>query len=223
MGSLYLVRHGQASFGAVDYDQLSDLGARQCARLGEWFRAHGKGFDAVFSGTLKRHAQSLRAIESTLGAQPAVQRRSGLDEYDSHALIRSVYDGPLAPATSPAEARVHFRLLRDGLAEWMAGRAQPQGMPTHSEFTAGIAAALDHVREHHADGNVLVVSSGGPISHAVGQVLGLAHEAVIELNLRLRNSAVCEFKVSPKRHSLITFNTLPHLSEPEHQGWVTHA
>ncbi len=26
MGHLYLVRHGQASFGADDYDQLSDLG-----------------------------------------------------------------------------------------------------------------------------------------------------------------------------------------------------
>jgi broad specificity phosphatase PhoE len=34
MGTLHLVRHGQASFGAADYDQLSDLGARQCRELG---------------------------------------------------------------------------------------------------------------------------------------------------------------------------------------------
>ena len=26
MGTLYLVRHGQASFGADDYDKLSELG-----------------------------------------------------------------------------------------------------------------------------------------------------------------------------------------------------
>ena len=37
MGMLYLVRHGQASFGAADYDQLSELGARQCEALGRWF------------------------------------------------------------------------------------------------------------------------------------------------------------------------------------------
>ena len=30
MGILYLVRHGQASFGEADYDRLSPLGHRQC-------------------------------------------------------------------------------------------------------------------------------------------------------------------------------------------------
>ena len=35
MGTLYLVRHGQASFGSANYDQLSALGQRQCRRLGE--------------------------------------------------------------------------------------------------------------------------------------------------------------------------------------------
>ena len=34
MGTLYLVRHGQASFGADDYDQLSPLGHQQALRLG---------------------------------------------------------------------------------------------------------------------------------------------------------------------------------------------
>ena len=34
MPTLTLVRHGQASFGADDYDHLSDLGRRQGVRLG---------------------------------------------------------------------------------------------------------------------------------------------------------------------------------------------
>ena len=59
MGQLYLVRHGQASLGADDYDQLSPLGARQAQRLGEHWRAQGLRFDAVFTGTLKRHRQTL--------------------------------------------------------------------------------------------------------------------------------------------------------------------
>ncbi|MFT5334978.1 MAG: broad specificity phosphatase PhoE, partial [Halioglobus sp.] len=29
MASIYVIRHGQASFGAANYDKLSDLGCRQ--------------------------------------------------------------------------------------------------------------------------------------------------------------------------------------------------
>jgi broad specificity phosphatase PhoE len=223
MGTLYLVRHGQASFGAADYDNLSALGARQCERLGQWFASHRITFDAVLTGTLKRHAQSLAALETGLGARHDALARAGLNEYDSEAVIRAVHPGPLAAPATPEHARQHFRLLREGLAAWMAARVQPAGLPPHAEFLAGVVDALDHVRRQHADGRVLIVSSGGPISHAVGHVLGLAGESVIELNLQLRNSAVCEFRVSPKRHTLISFNALPHLGAPEDTGWITHA
>ena len=54
MGTLYLVRHGQASFGAEDYDQLSALGHRQCVALGQYWRERGMRFDAVLTGSLKR-------------------------------------------------------------------------------------------------------------------------------------------------------------------------
>ena len=223
MGTLYLVRHGQASFGAADYDQLSDLGRRQCERLGAWFRAHGRRFDAVLTGTLKRHTQSLAAIETGLGENHAVQARPQLDEYDSHALIRSVHTGALPPVSDPAQARLHFQLLRDGLTRWMRGQTQPEGMPHYAAFLAGIEDTLARVRERHAEGTALVVSSGGPISMAVGQVLGLQPESVIELNLHLRNSAVCELRITPKRLNLVTFNALPHLDAPEHSAWITHA
>ena len=52
MGNLYLVRHGQASFGAEDYDNLSELGCKQAVRLGEYFRENGQLFDTVFTGPL---------------------------------------------------------------------------------------------------------------------------------------------------------------------------
>jgi broad specificity phosphatase PhoE len=223
MGRLFLVRHGQASFGAADYDQLSDLGRRQCERLGSWFGSHGVRFDAVLTGTLKRHAQSLAAIETGLGATHAAQAQPELDEYDSHALIRTVHEGPLPPVKTAPEARVHFQLLRDGLVRWMHGQTQPEGMLRYTAFVAGIEAALAHLRQRHADGTALVVSSGGPISMAIGHVLGLQPEAVIELNLHLRNSAVCELRMTPKRLHLMTFNTLPHLDGAEHASWVTHA
>jgi broad specificity phosphatase PhoE len=223
MGTLYLVRHGQASFGAADYDQLSDLGRRQCELLGQWFRDHGITFDAVLRGTLKRHAQSLAGIEAGLGIEHVADVRPQLNEYDSHALIKSVHDGQLPTVTNAAEARLHFQLLREGLTRWMQGQTRPEGMPRYAAFIAAIDDTLAHVRERHHDANALVVSSGGPISMAVGHVLGLQPEAVIELNLHLRNSAVCELRMTPRRLNLVSFNTLPHLNEPQHRTWVTHA
>lgn len=223
MGTLYLVRHGQASFGADDYDRLSDLGRRQCERLGEWFRAQGIVFEAALVGTLRRQVESLQAIDAGMQAQPAVEPLSwpGLNEYDSHALIRTVHPQPLAKPANAQEVRQHFRLLREALGRWMAAQAQPEGMPSYAAFAAGVAGALEHVRTNHA-GNVLLVASGGPIATAVGQVLGMAPEATIELNLRIRNSAVSEFVFTPKRHQLLTYNTLPHLGGPEHASWVTY-
>jgi broad specificity phosphatase PhoE len=95
-------------------------------------------------------------------------------------------------------------------------------MPTYTEFVHGVTSALDHVRKNHT-GNVLIVSSGGPISTAVGHILGTAPETTIALNMRIRNSAITEFAFTPKRHMLLTFNTLPHLDSAEHAPWITYA
>jgi len=104
----------------------------------------------------------------------------------------------------------------------MAGRVQPAGMPSYVDFRAGVIGALDHVRQNF-ENEVLLVSSGGPIATAVAHVLDAPFEASIELNLRIRNTAVTEFAFNPKRHQLITYNTLPHLDAPPYRDWLTHA
>ncbi len=222
MGHLYLVRHGQASLGAADYDQLSPLGTQQSQRLGEHWRAQGLRFDAVITGALKRHAQTLAGIQQGMGTQHAAWVWPGLNEYDSEAIIRAIHPGELPKPTTPDSYKQHFRLLRDGLTQWMAGVISPQGMPSYAAFVQGVTSALDHIRQQQ-DGNVLLVSSGGPIATAVAHVLKTSPETSIELNMRLRNSAVSEFSFSPKRHTLVSFNSLPHLETPTHKSWITFA
>jgi len=222
MGTLFLVRHGQASFGSQDYDRLSELGHRQCRALGEHFRSMNLRFATVLTGTLRRHRETYEGIAEGLGQHQAPEVWPGLDEYDPEAIVRAVYNGELPRPDTPEAVRQHFRLLRDGLVAWMQGRSSPAGMQPFSDFAAGVGAALARAREQ-ADDDVLIVSSGGPISTAVGLVLGLQPEAVVELNLRIRNSAVTEFVANPKRHSLLSFNGLPHLHKPELADWVTYA
>jgi broad specificity phosphatase PhoE len=228
MPILYLVRHGQASFGADDYDQLSALGLQQSQQLGQYFKAKGLRFDASFIGSLRRHAQTYAGISQGMGTDllgdQTAHERPGLNEYDSEAVLATVHPQPLSRERTPENYRHHFRLLREGLDAWMQGRTQPQGMPSYTDFVKGITDVLDEVRTQFGqreDARILIVSSGGPISTAVGHVLGTSAQTTIELNLRIRNSSVTEFAFTPKRHMLVTYNTLPHLEDkPE---WVTYA
>jgi broad specificity phosphatase PhoE len=222
MGHLYLVRHGQASFGEADYDKLSPLGHQQGRRLGEYWRDKGLQFDAVLTGTLRRHAETWAAIAEGAKLSQEVTLWPGLNEYDSEAVIRAIHPHPLEKPDTPELYRHHFRLLRDGLTQWMNGVVSPKGMPSYPEFLAGVTSALDHVRKNF-EGNVLIVSSGGPISTAVGHVLGTTPETTIDLNMRIRNSAVTEFVFTPKRHMLLSYNHLPHLDQAEYAKWITFA
>lgn len=228
MGHIYLIRHGQASLGAADYDQLSELGQRQSVRLGQYLRQRaderGMVWDAVVMGSLRRHRQTWEGIAQGAGwaHQPLVW--PGLNEYDSAALLAALPPGlPTADTHTQDGFKRYFRLLRDALQQWMAGTISPQGMPSYLDFVAGVTGALTHIRQTHPTGNVLVVSSGGPIATLVGHLLCTPPETTIELNMQIRNTALTELVGGAKRQRLVSFNTLPHLDSAEHQPWVTYA
>jgi broad specificity phosphatase PhoE len=223
MGTTYLVRHGQASFGAADYDQLSPLGEQQARRLGTYWRERGLQFDAVLRGTLRRHEQTLAGIAEGLQRELPADLWPGLNEYDSEALIRAIHPGELPPVRAEGGFKLHFRLLREALLRWMAGEISPVGLPAFADFRAGVVAALDHVAQAHPQGRVLVVSSGGPISVAMSHVLGAPASTTVELNMRLRNSAVCELVGTRDGHRMMSFNHLPHLDAPGDAALHTYA
>jgi broad specificity phosphatase PhoE len=68
-----------------------------------------------------------------------------------------------------------------------------------------------------------MVTSGGPIATAVSYVLGTSAEAMIDLNLRIRNTSITEFAFTPKRHTLVMYNAIPHLEDPSFADWVTYS
>jgi len=222
MGTVTLVRHGQASFGASDYDQLSPLGTRQCEALGEYLAERGRRFEVVLTGTLRRHAQSLAALGSRLPDLPEARALPALDEYDAEALVRAAAGGHPPLPRAGGDRREHFRLLREGLDRWMRGELSVPGMRDWTTFQGGVAAVLDELRQSGAQ-QVLVVSSGGPIATAVAHVLQAPLTAVVALNLQMRNSAVSELTFTPSRHWLVSYNGLPHLDHAGRAGWITHS
>ena len=78
-------------------------------------------------------------------------------------------------------------------------------------------------RQRFPDGNVLIVSSGGPIAAIVAATLNAPPATAVELNMRIRNSALTEFATTPRRHSLVSFNGLPHLDTHPDPALTTYA
>jgi broad specificity phosphatase PhoE len=222
MGQIYLVRHGQASLGADNYDLLSSVGQRQSKRLGEYFAETGVSFEAAYVGTLTRQQQTLDGLIVGMGCSDLQYSTSpALNEYDSASVIKAVHFGEIPSPSTPQGYKEFFRLLRTGLLSWMQGQTLPKGMPSFKEFEFNLGLTLKHIQENH-EGDVLMVSSGGPIATLVAYLLGANDSGRIELNLRLRNSAFSELHYSQKRASVISFNSLSHLT-PGFEDWITYA
>jgi broad specificity phosphatase PhoE len=231
VGVIHVVRHGQAAFGTEHYDRLTEIGFTQARLLGAYFARRNIRFDAVFTGTLRRQTETAQGIfegHPELGAQPPQETFAGLDEYNPEAVMMA-FTGNL-PAPTPAAARrdpvvvrEHFRMLREALLAWAEDRTQPEGMPTWQAFQEGAVAALIEARRRFPDGNVLIVSSGGPIAAIVAGALNAPPATAVELNLRIRNSSLTEFASTPRRHHLVSFNGLPHLDTNSDPTLTTYA
>ncbi|HWT38351.1 MAG TPA: histidine phosphatase family protein, partial [Paraburkholderia sp.] len=172
MAELYLVRHGQASLGADDYDRLSDIGGQQGTWLGEYFAQRDIHFDRVMTGTLRRHAQTVDAIWRGLDASPLkTEIHPGLDEYDFHALFRALGHEHAALAERATRSpRDFFKALREVLNLWAEGALDGRAPETWHAFQQRVADARRAIQ--HGNGQrVLVVSSGGVIAALTQQVL----------------------------------------------------
>jgi broad specificity phosphatase PhoE len=224
MTELVLVRHAQASFGAQDYDRLSELGWRQSRWLGEYFAQRGATFDSVLRGSLRRHAETVAGIAQGLGRDLDAAEDARLNEYDSHALLHAHLKGKPMPGS--ADRREHFRVLRSAMYAWTDGTllGKPGGHPLEpfAEFRGRVLAALGELRAGKAK-RVLVVSSGGPISTILAEVLGMPQRGVVDLNLQTRNTGITELQAGASRVHCVSFNNVPHLDRPDRIGALTYS
>ena len=227
MAQVYLVRHGQAAFGSGDYDRLTETGVAQSHWLGEYYAELGLAFDAVFSGSQRRHRETWTALAETLPGLPEPAVLPGLDEYDFGALIRAATGAASlqeAFAASPdGDRRSIYALLRGALEAWAAGRLDGAVPESWAAFGARVGDALAQLTAAAGRGRcVLVVCSGGPIARLLGLALALADRTTIGLNLQLQNSAFAQLYHDGAAYQLTSFNSLPHLDRPERRAAMTH-
>ncbi|MEP2531233.1 histidine phosphatase family protein [Shimia sp.] len=218
----HLVRHAQASFGADDYDNLSELGHRQSRALGKALKVQGVMPDAIFIGAQKRHHQTWEGMETALqtGLTPIVV--PGWNEFDFAGLLEARFaarDGK--PADLHSNRKTHFRILRDTVLDWQ--RDAIENPPERfADFTARVRQAREIVAARGAS-TPLAVSSGGAIGRTVADVLDAPAQQMILLQLQVKNCAVTRFVMARDATWLHGFNETPHITAENQSDMLTYS
>lgn len=226
MSKLFLIRHGQASLGANNYDQLSEVGYKQAELLGEHFKSIGLDPDRIIIGSLERHRQTAENICAGLQKQIPFEVHEGWNEFDFHKISYAFLKQ--YPEHQPTEQSVKsfFGVLRNALLAWSEERIDQQLPETWKEFEFRVKQALLDAQNNKAskkDEHVLVVSSGGAISMAMKHILGFDNHSLINLNLQSRNTGVTECYFNREQIYLSGFNALPHLEQRDKRHFITSA
>ena len=234
MGQIYLVRHGQASFGSADYDRLSDVGVQQARLLGEWYAERRQGFSRVITGGMNRHRQTAVAC---LGALPRNLRKegdwetdAGFAEYDHDQIITrhrpefadvGALQRFLAESEKPREAfQANFEAA---MARWMGGEYDADYDEAWPSFRTRVVSALQRVLMAPGSAqSIIIFTSGGTIATLCQHLLGLSDQKMFALNWTLANAGVTKLLYKDERVSLSYLNNFAHLEWPGKLGTVTY-
>ncbi|WP_121254200.1 histidine phosphatase family protein [Nocardioides ferulae] len=223
MGVVLLVRHGQASFGADDYDVLSETGWAQGRLLGEWLAARGVAPDVVVRGDMRRHRETAESLLAGAGWETPLEVDAGWDEFDHLGVVAAdaALHGPAGEL--PHDRREFQRLFEQATARWAAAEEGVAYPETYAGFVARVRGALGRACARAGKGGtVAVVTSGGPIAAAAAALVDPTgdDQAVTarlwsRFNTVVVNSSLTRVVVGSTGARLLTFNEHPHL-EGEH-------
>lgn len=204
MGTIHLIRHGQASWGAADYDQLSELGFEQSGALGISWEASGWSPTDAVAGSMKRHAQTAIATIDAYGGD-GYDVDAGWDEFDHLALARA-HD----PASLQQDAKAFQASLNSAITLWMGGEST-EG-EAFSDFRSRVLAAFELVVSQATSGrSIAVFTSGGPIALVVSQLLTGDDSLFQRLNDVMVNASVTTVISGRSGPRLLAFNEHVHL------------
>jgi broad specificity phosphatase PhoE len=206
---LYVIRHGQASFGAADYDKLTELGREQSRLLGVWLRS--VDIDAVYTGPRLRHRDTTRLLLDARGGIPESIEVAGLDEYPAETIMRRA----LAGGEVPSDRKTFQEVFEQIMHGWVRGEhdhhadVEPFGV-----FAGRVDAALKQMMIDAGRGSTIVaVTSAGPVSIALKTTLELADTVALRASWVVANTAITEIKFRDDEVTLVSFNGTPHLPE----------
>lgn len=229
MAIIYLIRHGQASFGAEDYDSLSELGQSQAQRMGEVLFERIGAPDLVLSGTMLRHQQTRDLALRSGAIQVSHQEHADWNEYDHQAVLAAL-DPRLKTAKGTRELlaqsddpnKQFASLFAQAIARWQS--AENNDYPeSWLAFKSRVSGAFSSLLSQLSQQQVVVVfTSGGPISVIAQQLLGLPDDKMLSLNWTLANCGITKIVQTPNRVLLATLNEHSHFENAQQPNMITY-
>ena len=222
VASLFVIRHGQASYGEADYDRLSPRGREQATALGP--RLAQLKLDAIFVGPLVRQQQTYEGAAAAANLPPPTTLL-GLAEYPAFEMLQhfiprlTAEDPRFAELTTAPTPRLLDDAFQTVLDRWGRDDWHAPGVERVEAFVARVRDALDRMIRAAASGaRIAAITSAGPIGVALGLALELPVARMVRSSVVIRNASITElrfrtdgFAWRPDQLSLVTFNSTDHL------------
>lgn len=227
VSSLLLIRHGQASFRAADYDRLSPLGEEQSRRLGMWLADCGPTPDVVAIGPRQRHVRTAELALSAAGLDRSLLKLEGLDEVDHHELLARLRPDLTEPDALRAELkqatdshRAFQQMFEAAIVRWTDGTHDADYSLTWTDFRDRTRQALQTLAAQDAK-TIWAFTSGGPIAVLVNSLIDAPTAQTFKLSWPLVNTSTTQLRLGKRGVSLVTYNAWPHLARSTDQHLVT--
>lgn len=215
MATIYLIRHGQASFGTDDYDRLSELGSRQAQVLGEYLRDCGIVFDAVYSGDLLRQRETARLALASQQVSVDHHIDSRFNEVRNDEQVQ--YLVPEVARTNPAieelverglsSSKDYQKVIDAVFNHWVSPDCDEPRIQSWNDYSGSVRQAVQDLIEQQGGGRTVgIFTSGGTIATIVAQVLGLSGEHTYKFYEPIFNCSISQLFYSSSRVSLSYFN-----------------
>lgn len=221
MASLYLIRHGQASFGSANYDQLSQLGQRQADISGQFFAETGLHFAQAASGDLSRQRETGERVLASQPEPATLRVDPRLNEVDNEGQIAALLpilcerDSAFADRVKAgrSDSKQYQKVIQAVFNAWVSPDCPDlSGTASWPDYLAGVTGALRDAMERAAGGSdTAIFTSGGTIATAVSWVLGVPHNQIYGFYEPVFNCSITRLIFSRGRVSLSNFNDTAHL------------
>jgi len=216
MTTIYLVRHGQASFGAESYDKLSPNGEQQAKLLGRYLDDILKEAPYVVAGSMQRHQQTAKISLAECFPESEIVTIPAWNEFN-HQQVFAQYEPRFnQPELLKADVAQHenpraylSKIFEGAIERWTGGDYHHEYEESWPAFKARVENGLQHLCDELANTQpryAVVFTSGGVISVVVGKLLGLSPEKTFALNWAIANTSLTTLRLVGNEAQLLSLN-----------------
>lgn len=235
MSELYMIRHGQASFGEKNYDRLSPMGVVQAEIVARHWVGIGRKIDVIYVGTMQRQIDTadalISAYKDTQIPVPEIISDSAFDEYDSASVFQAQLPRMIDenPSISKKLADIYtdkrtFQLLfEEAMNRWISGIWDLPGAVTWRGFNDRVVKGVRQIMQTQgAKKRLAIFTSGGPISVVVQEALNLTDKSAMALSWQIMNASITRFKYNTRGLAMAGFNDITHLELKNDDNLLTY-